>query len=90
MLRSRHRAPLAKSDRCRRRWGPEVLLRYGGIVGVLLSAGVIDLGLEVINPVIEPGEVLPNVIGINPVLVGELRDHHVVGVESTLHHPLAL
>ncbi|KAE8775422.1 DNA-directed RNA polymerase subunit beta [Hordeum vulgare] len=51
---------------------------------------VIDLGLEVINPIIEPGEVLPNVIGINLVLVGELRDHHVVGVESTLHHPLAL
>ena len=51
---------------------------------------VIDLGLELINPVIDPGEVLPNVIGINLVLVGELRDHHVVGVESTVHHPLAL
>ncbi|KAE8793205.1 DNA-directed RNA polymerase subunit beta [Hordeum vulgare] len=51
---------------------------------------VIDLGLEVINSVIEPGEVLPDVIGIDLVLVGELRDHHVVGVESTLHHPLAL
>ncbi|KAE8811423.1 DNA-directed RNA polymerase subunit beta [Hordeum vulgare] len=51
---------------------------------------VIDLALELINPVIEPGEVLPNVIGIHLVLVGELRDHHVVGVESTLHHPLAL
>ncbi|KAE8777664.1 DNA-directed RNA polymerase subunit beta [Hordeum vulgare] len=51
---------------------------------------VIDLGLELINPVIEPGEVLPNVIGINHMLVGELRDHHVVGVESTLHHHLAL
>ena len=51
---------------------------------------VIDLGLEVINSVIEPGEVLPDVVGINLVLVGELRDHHVVGVESTLHHHLAL
>ena len=48
------------------------------------------MALELINPVIEPGEVLPNVIGIHLVLVGELRDHHVVGVESTLHHPLAL
>ncbi|KAE8809260.1 Endoglucanase 3 [Hordeum vulgare] len=55
-----------------------------------IHSGVIDLGLELINPIIEPREVLPNVIGINPVLVGELRDHHVVGVESTLHHPLAL
>ncbi|KAE8774424.1 DNA-directed RNA polymerase subunit beta [Hordeum vulgare] len=51
---------------------------------------VIDLGLEVINSVIESGEVLPDVIGIDLVLVGELRDLHVVGVESTLHHPLAL
>ncbi|KAE8787893.1 DNA-directed RNA polymerase subunit beta [Hordeum vulgare] len=54
------------------------------------SVGVIDLGLELINPVIEPGEMLPNVIGINLVLVGEICDHHVVGVESMLHHPLAL
>ncbi|KAE8786445.1 hypothetical protein D1007_39666 [Hordeum vulgare] len=51
---------------------------------------VIDLGLDVINSVIEPGEVLPDVIGIDLVLVGELRDHHVVGVESTFHHPLSL
>ncbi|KAE8810283.1 putative chloride channel-like protein CLC-g [Hordeum vulgare] len=51
---------------------------------------VIDLALKLINPVIEPGEVLPNVNGIHLVLAGELRDHHVVGVESTLHHPLAL
>ena len=32
----------------------------------------------------------PNVIGIQLVVVGELRDHHVVSVESTFHHPLAL
>ena len=24
------------------------------------------------------------------MVVGEFRDHHLVGVESTLHHPLAL
>ncbi|KAE8785819.1 hypothetical protein D1007_40415 [Hordeum vulgare] len=58
--------------------------------GDISLPAVIDLALELINPVTEPGEVLPNVICINPVLVGELRDHHVVGVESTLHHPLAL
>ena len=33
---------------------------------------------------------LPNVLGIQLVVVGELRDHHVVGVESAFHHPLAL
>ena len=33
---------------------------------------------------------LPNVLGIQLVVVGELRDHYVVGVESTFHHLLAL
>ena len=33
---------------------------------------------------------LPNVLGIQLVVVGELRDHHVIGVESMFHHPLAL
>ncbi|KAE8803440.1 Alpha-L-arabinofuranosidase 1 [Hordeum vulgare] len=49
-----------------------------------------DLALKLINPIIEPGEVFPNVNGIHLVLAGELHDHHVIGVESTLHHPLAL
>ncbi|KAE8807440.1 40S ribosomal protein S5-1 [Hordeum vulgare] len=56
----------------------------------LQNQTVIDLGLELINPVIEPREMLPNVIVINSVLAGELHDHHMVGVKSTLHHPLAL
>ncbi|KAE8792688.1 DNA-directed RNA polymerase subunit beta [Hordeum vulgare] len=51
---------------------------------------VMDLALKLINPVIEPGEVFPNVNGIHLVIAGELRDHHLVGIESTLHHPLAL
>ena len=33
---------------------------------------------------------LLNDIGIQLVIVGELRDHHLFGVESTLHHPLTL
>ena len=33
---------------------------------------------------------LPDVVGIQLVFVGEFCDHHVVGVESTLHHPLTL
>ena len=33
---------------------------------------------------------LPNVLGIQLVVVGELHDHHMVGVESTFHHLLAL
>ena len=51
---------------------------------------VIDLALKLINPVIEPGEVFPNINGIHLVISSELRDHRVVGVESTLHHPLPL
>ncbi|KAE8774501.1 hypothetical protein D1007_53130 [Hordeum vulgare] len=56
----------------------------------VLILQVIDLAVELINPVIEPREMLPIVIGINVVLVGDLPDHHVVGVVSTLHNPLAL
>ncbi|KAE8817195.1 hypothetical protein D1007_05409 [Hordeum vulgare] len=52
--------------------------------GGLRKDKVIDLALELINPVIEPGEVLPNVNCIHLVIDGELRNHHVVGVESTL------
>ena len=33
---------------------------------------------------------LSNVLGIQLVVVGELRDHHVVGVEFAFHHPLSL
>ena len=33
---------------------------------------------------------LPDVLGIQLVIVGELRDLHVIGVESTLCHPLEL
>ncbi|KAE8821550.1 hypothetical protein D1007_00328 [Hordeum vulgare] len=51
---------------------------------------VIDLALKLINPVIDPGEVFPNVNGIHLLIASELRDHHVVGIESTLHHPLTL
>ena len=33
---------------------------------------------------------LPNVLVIQLVVVGELHDHYVIGVESTLHHLLTL
>ena len=51
---------------------------------------VIDLGLEVLDFLMKLEDGLPNVLGIQLVVVCELRDHHVVGVESMFHHPLAL
>ena len=51
---------------------------------------VIDLGLEVLDLLMKLEDGLPNVLGIQLVVVGELRNHHVVGVESAFHHPLAL
>ena len=33
---------------------------------------------------------LPNVLSIQLVVVGELHDHHVVGIESAFHHPVSL
>ena len=51
---------------------------------------VIDLGLEVLDFLLKLKDGLPNDFGIQLVVVGELRDHPLVGIESTLHHPLAL
>ena len=33
---------------------------------------------------------LPNVLDVQLVVVGEIRDHNVIGIESTLHHLLIL
>ena len=33
---------------------------------------------------------LPNVLGIQLMVVGELRNHHLFGIEFAFHHPLAL
>ena len=33
---------------------------------------------------------IPSDFGIQLVVIGELHDHHLVGVETMLHHPLAL
>ena len=51
---------------------------------------VIDLGLEVLDFLVELEDGLPNVLGIQLVVIGELRDHYVIGVKSTLYHLLAL
>ncbi|KAE8784040.1 40S ribosomal protein S5-1 [Hordeum vulgare] len=51
---------------------------------------VIDLAMKLVNPIVKPGEVFPNINGIHLVIASELRDHRVVGIESTLNHPLAL
>ena len=48
------------------------------------------MGLEVLDFLMKLEDDLPNVLGIQLVVVGELRDHHMVGVESAFHHPLAL
>ncbi|KAE8769967.1 hypothetical protein D1007_58362 [Hordeum vulgare] len=60
-----------------------------GTATIMLMA-VIDLALKLVNPIVEPREVFPNINGIHLVIGSELRDHRVVGVESTLNHPLAV
>ena len=46
--------------------------------------------MEVLDFFMKLEDGLPNVLDVQLVVVGELRDHHVVGVEPTFHHPLAL
>ena len=48
------------------------------------------MGLEVLDFLMKLEDGLPNVLDVQLVLVGELRDHNVIGVESTLHHLLTL
>ena len=51
---------------------------------------VIDLGLEALNFLVKLEDGLPNVLVIQLVVVDELRDHYMIGIESTFHHLLAL
>ena len=51
---------------------------------------VIDLGLEALDFLVKLEDGLPDVVNIQLVVASELRDHHVVGVESTFHNLLAL
>ena len=56
----------------------------------VLVLQVIDMGLEVLDFLLELEDGLPNDFSIYLVVVSKLRDHRLVGVESTLHHPLTL
>ena len=56
----------------------------------VLILQVIDLGLEVLDFLMKLEDGLPNVLDVQLVVVGELRDHNVIGVKSTLHHLLTL
>ncbi|EMS47508.1 DNA-directed RNA polymerase subunit beta [Triticum urartu] len=51
---------------------------------------VIDLGLEVLDFLMKLEDALPNVLDVQLVVVGELCDHNVIGIEPTLHHLLTL
>src|SRR3954463_8423806 len=56
----------------------------------VLVLQVIDLGLEVFDLLMKLEDGLPDVVSTQLMVTGELRDHQVVGVESTFHHPLTL
>ena len=51
---------------------------------------VIDLGLEMLDSLMKHEDCLSDVLGVQLVVMGKFRDHGVIGVESTFHHPLAL
>ena len=56
----------------------------------ILILQVIDLGLEALDFLMKLEDGLPNVLDVQLVVVGELCDHNVIGVKSTLHHLLTL
>ena len=49
-----------------------------------------DLGLDVPDLLMKLEDGLPNVLGIQLVVVGELHDHQVISFESSFHYPLTL
>ena len=65
---------------------PNSSLEYIFILTVLILQ-VIDPGLEVLVFLMKLEDGLPNVLDVQLVVVGELRDHNVIGIESTLHNP---
>ena len=50
---------------------------------------IIDLALEEIDLLAEGEDDVLHGLAIHLEITGEVRDHKVIGVESTLHHPLA-
>ena len=51
---------------------------------------IIDLALQKIDLLVEGEDDVLHRPAIHHVITGELCDHGVIGIESTLHHPLAL
>ena len=50
---------------------------------------VIDLALEEVDLLVEGEDDVLHGLAIHLEITGEVCDHEVIGMESTLHHPLA-
>ena len=87
----RKRARALPGDECVRRCGRE----ENREMGILKSSAILILlniysSSKVLNFLMKLEDGLPDVVGIQLVFVGGFCDHHVVGVESMLHHPPTL
>ena len=51
---------------------------------------VIDLALEEVDLLVEGEDDVLHGLAIHLEITSKVRDHEVIGIESTLHHPLAL
>ena len=50
---------------------------------------IIDLALEEVDLLVEGEDDVLHGLAIHLEITGKVRDHEVIGIESTLHHPLA-
>ena len=50
---------------------------------------IIDLALEKVDFLIEGEDDVLHGLAIHLEIMGKVRDHEVIGIEPTLHHPLA-
>ena len=51
---------------------------------------IIDLALQEIDLLVEGEDNVLHGFSTHLEITGKIRDHEVIGIESTLHHPLAL
>ena len=50
---------------------------------------IVDLALEEVDLLIEGEDDVLHGLAIHLEITGKVRDHDMIGIESTLHHPLA-
>ena len=61
-----------------------------GLIFKDLALKIVDLAMEEVDLLVDGEDDVLYGLAIHLEITGIVRDHEVIGIESTLHHPLAL